>query len=316
MSDDQGWRIEIKSRPNLTAHGGKTEVGGGEGGFYTQEQYSDIVKYAQERFITIIPEIDMPGHTNAASASYPELNGNGKTAELYTGTDVGFSTLATKKETTYKFIDDVIGELAALTPGEYLHIGGDESHVTKIEDYIPFMNRVQDIAIAHGKKVLAWDEIALATLKPNTVVQYWAKAENAVKGVAQGAKVLMAPAKNAYLDMQYDSTSTYGLHWAAYIEVDKGYNWDPATLVPEIKKENIIGIEAPLWSETVSNIREAEYLIFPRLQGYAEIGWTPANLRNWDTYKVRLAAHGERMKAHDINFYPSKLIPWNAPAKK
>jgi len=316
LSDDQGWRIEIKSRPNLTAHGGKTEVGGGEGGFYTQEQYSDIVKYAQERFITIIPEIDMPGHTNAASASYPELNGNGKTAELYTGTDVGFSTLATKKETTYKFIDDVIGELAALTPGEYLHIGGDESHVTKIEDYIPFMNRVQDIAIAHGKKVLAWDEIALAALKPNTVVQYWAKAENAVKGVAQGAKVLMAPAKNAYLDMQYDSTSTYGLHWAAYIEVDKGYNWDPATLVPEIKKENIIGIEAPLWSETVSNIREAEYLIFPRLQGYAEIGWTPANLRNWDTYKVRLAAHGERMKAHDINFYPSKLVPWNAPAKK
>ncbi len=316
LSDDQGWRIEIKSWPNLTAHGGKTEVGGGEGGFYTQEQYTDIVKYAQERFITIIPEIDMPGHTNAASASYPELNGNGKTPELYTGTDVGFSTLATKKEATYKFIDDVIRELAAITPGEYLHIGGDESHATKLEDYIPFMNRVQDMVIAHGKKVLAWDEIALATLKPNTVVQYWAKAENAVKGVAQGAKVLMSPAANAYLDMQYDSTSTYGLHWAAYIEVDKGYNWDPATLVPEIKKENIIGIEAPLWSETVSNISEAEYLIFPRLLGYAEIGWTPANLRNWDNYKVSLAAHADRMKAHDINFYPSKLVPWNAAKKK
>jgi hexosaminidase len=316
LSDDQGWRIEIKSWPNLTAHGGKTEVGGGEGGFYTQEQYSDIVKYAQERFITIIPEIDMPGHTNAASASYPELNGNGKAAELYTGTEVGFSTLATKKETTYKFIDDVIRELAAITPGEYLHIGGDESHATKLEDYIPFMNRVQDMVIAHGKKVFSWDEIALATLKPNTVVQYWAKAENAVKGVAQGAKVLMSPAANAYLDMQYDSTSTYGLHWAAYIEVDKGYNWDPATLVPEIKKENIVGIEAPLWSETVSNISEAEYLIFPRLLGYAEIGWTPANLRNWDTYKVRLASHADRMKAHDINFYPSKLVPWNAAEKK
>lgn len=311
LSDDQGWRIEIKSWPNLTAHGGKTEVGGGEGGFYTQVQYADIVKYAQERFITIIPEIDMPGHTNAASASYPELNGNGKVAELYTGTDVGFSTLATKKEITFKFIDDVIRELAAITPGEYLHIGGDESHVTKLEDYIPFMNRVQDIVMEHGKKVLAWDEIALSTLKPNTVVQYWAKAENAVKGVAQGAKVLMAPAANAYLDMQYDSTSTYGLHWAAYIEVDKGYNWDPANLVPEIKKENIFGVEAPLWSETVSNIHEAEYLIFPRLLGYAEIAWTPANLRNWDNYKLRLAAHGERMKAHDINFYPSKLVPWD-----
>lgn len=316
LSDDQGWRIEIKSWPNLTAHGGKTEVGGGEGGFYTQEQYSDIVKYAQDRYITIIPEIDMPGHTNAASASYPELNGNGKTPELYTGTEVGFSTLDTKKEITYRFIDDVIRELAAITPGEYLHIGGDESHATKLEDYIPFMNRVQDMVIAHGKKVLAWDEVALATLKPNTVVQYWAKAENAIRGVAQGAKVLMAPAANAYLDMQYDSTSIYGLHWAAYIEVDKGYNWDPAKLVPEIKRENIIGVEAPLWSETVGARNEAEYLIFPRLLGYAEIGWTPAELRNWDEYKVRLASHGERMKAMNINFYPSKLVPWNTTEKK
>lgn len=311
LSDDQGWRIEIKSWPNLTAHGGKTEVGGGEGGFYTQEQYSDIVKYAQDRYITIIPEIDMPGHTNAALASYAELNCDGKATELYTGREVGFSTLCTSKEVTYKFIDDVIRELAALTPGEYLHIGGDESHATKIEDYIPFMNRVQDMVIAHGKKVLAWDEIALATLKPNTVVQYWAKAENAIKGVEQGAKVLMSPAKNAYLDMQYDSTSIYGLHWAAYIEVDNGYNWDPANLVPEIKKENIMGIEAPLWSETVSNLKEAEYLIYPRLPGYAEIGWTPVELRKWDEYKVRLANHGERMKAMDISFYPSKLVPWN-----
>ena len=316
LSDDQGWRIEIKSWPNLTAYGGKTEVGGGEGGFFTQEQYSDIVKYAQDRFVTIVPEIDMPGHTNAALASVPMLNCNGKPTELYSGRDVGFSTLCTSKETTYKFIDDVIRELAALTPGEYLHIGGDESHATKIEDYIPFMNRVQDMVIAHGKKVLAWDEIALATLKPNTVVQYWAKAENATKGVAQGAKVLMSPAKNAYLDMQYDSTSTYGLHWAAYIEVDKGYNWDPAGLTHEIKKENIIGIEAPLWSETVSNRQELEYLIFPRLLGYAEIGWTPVELRNWDNYKVRLANHGERMKAMNINFYPSKLVKWNDNNKK
>jgi hexosaminidase len=316
LSDDQGWRIEIKSWPNLTAHGGKTEVGGGEGGFYTQEQYAEIVKYAQDRYITIIPEIDMPGHTNAALASYPELNCDGKATELYTGIKVGFSTLCTNKEITYTFIDDVIGELAALTPGPYIHIGGDESHATKIEDYIPFINRVQDMVIAHGKQVLGWDEIALATLKPNTIVQYWAKAENATKGVEQGAKVLMSPAKNAYLDMQYDSLSTYGLHWAAYIEVDKGYNWDPANLEPTIKKENIIGIEAPLWSETVSNRKEAEYLIFPRLPGYAEIGWTPKELRNWDEYKMRLANHGERMKAMNISFYPSKLVNWDAKDKK
>ena len=310
LSDDQGWRIEISSWPNLAIHGGSTQVGGGEGGYYTREQYADIVKYAAERYVTIIPEIDMPGHTNAALASYPELNINRKATELYTGIKVGFSTLDTKSETTYKFVDDVFGELAELTPGPYLHIGGDESHSTKLEDYIPFVNRVQDIVAAHGKLVIGWDEIALSTLKPNTVVQYWARAENAIKGVSQGAKVLMSPAKYAYIDMKYDSTSIYGLNWAGYIEVDQGYNWDPASLVPEIKRENIIGIETPLWAETVSNREEAEYLLFPRLLGYAEIGWTPAGQRSWDDYRVRLASQGARMEAMGISFYRSVKVDW------
>ncbi len=310
LSDDQGWRIEITSWPNLAIHGGSTQVGGGEGGYYTREQYADMVKYAAERYITIIPEIDMPGHTNAALASYPELNISRKASELYTGIKVGFSTLDTKSEVTYKFVDDVFRELTELTPGPYLHIGGDESHSTKLEDYIPFVNRVQEIVAAHGKMVIGWDEIALATLKPNSVVQYWAKAENAIKGVQQGAKVLMSPSKYAYIDMKYDSTSVYGLNWAGYIEVDHGYNWDPATLVPEIKRENIIGIEAPLWAETVSNRTEAEYLLFPRLLGYAEIGWTPAALRGWDGYKVRLASHGVRMEAMGISFYRSGKVEW------
>jgi len=232
---------------------------------------------------------------------------------LYTGIKVGFSTLNTRSETTYKFIDDVIGELASMTPGDYIHIGGDESHVTKHDDYVYFINRVQDIVISHGKKVTGWDEIALATLKPNTVVQYWARSGNAIKGVQQGARVLMSPAKYAYIDMKYDSTSTYGLNWAGYIEVDHGYSWDPATLVPEITRENITGIEAPLWAETVSNREEAEYLLFPRLLGYAEIGWTPYEMRNLDDYKVRLAHHGARMKAMGISFYPSTFVDWDQP---
>ena len=145
LSDDQGWRIEIKTWPNLAIHGGSTEVGGGKGGFYTQEQYKDIVRYAMDRFVTIIPEIDMPGHTNAALASYPELNCNDSATKLYTGTEVGFSTLCTKKELTYKFVDDVVQELSEITPGPWIHIGGDESHATKKEDYIPFENRVQQI---------------------------------------------------------------------------------------------------------------------------------------------------------------------------
>jgi hexosaminidase len=310
LSDDQGWRIEIKSWPNLTAHGGSTQVGGGKGGFYTQEQYSDIVKYAADRYIIIVPEIDMPGHTNAALASYPELNCDGKARDLYTGTDVGFSTLCTKKEITYKFIDDVVREISTLTPGEFFHIGGDESHATKVEDYIPFINRVQDIVASHGKTVIGWDEIALSSLKPNSVAQCWASEENAKKAIAQGAKILMAPAKKTYIDMQYDKSTPLGLHWAAYIEVDDNYNWDPANYIPGVGKENIIGVEAPLWTETISKLDDIEYMMFPRLPGVAETGWTPAEMRSWDEYKYRLAKHEKYFMAMDINYYPSKRVPW------
>jgi hexosaminidase len=310
LSDDQGWRIEIKSWPNLTTHGGSTQVGGGKGGYYTQDQYAEIVAYAGDQYITIVPEIDMPGHTNAALASYAELNCNGKATELYTGTRVGFSTFCTNKEITYRFINDVVRELAEMTPGPYIHIGGDESHATKIEDYIPFVNRVQDIVTEHGKQVIGWDEIALSTLKPNSVAQHWANISNAEKAVAQGAKVLMSPAVKAYLDMQYDSTTPLGLHWAAYIEVDDAYIWDPGSLVPGLNKESIIGVEAPLWSETLTNLDEIEYMVFPRLPGIAEIGWTPVSMRSWDEYKTRLAKHNKCFDAMGINYYQSKKVPW------
>jgi hexosaminidase len=310
LSDDQGWRIEIKSWPELTKHGGSTQVGGGKGGFFTQEQYVSLVQYAKERYITIVPEIDMPGHTNAALASYAELNCNGKATELYTGTKVGFSSLCTTLDVTYKFIDDVVRELAAITPGPYIHIGGDESHSTKREDYIPFINKVQDIVLAHGKQVLGWDDIAIASLKPNVVAQHWSNVKNANLAVGQGAKILMSPAIKAYLDMQYDKTTKLGLHWAAYIEVDSAYNWDPATLIPGVGKENVFGIEAALWTETITNMDEMEYMVFPRLPGYAEIGWTPSSSRSWNEYKVRLGKQGERFKAMGIDYYPSTRVPW------
>jgi hexosaminidase len=310
LSDDQGWRIEIKSWPELAKHGGSSQVGGGEGGYYTQKQYSELVQYAKDRYIIIVPEIDMPGHTNAALASYAELNCNGKATELYTGTEVGFSSLCTTKEITYKFIDDVVRELAAITPGPYIHIGGDESHSTKREDYIPFIDKVQDIVISHGKNVEGWDDIAISSLKPNVVAQHWANKKNAVMAVKQGAKILMSPATKAYMDMQYDKTTSLGLHWAAYIEVDSAYIWDPATLIPGVGKENISGVEAALWTETITNLHEMEYMVFPRLPGYAEIGWTPSSERSWNEYKIRLGKQAERFKVMGINYYPSLLVPW------
>ncbi|MEJ7645684.1 MAG: beta-N-acetylhexosaminidase [Chryseolinea sp.] len=328
LSNDQGWRIEIKSWPNLTVHGGSTEVGGGKGGFYTQEQYTDIVKYAQQRFVTIIPEIDMPGHTNAALASYPELNCDGKATKLYTGIEVGFSSLCTTKEITYKFIDDVVREVAALTPGPYVHIGGDESHATKREHYIPFVARVRDIVKTHGKQVIGWEETAQINMNEkrpeapingdlesksragSAIAQFWSNEAHALEAVANGSKIVVSPSKRMYLDMQYDSTTKIGLHWAAYIEVDSAYIWDPSTEVKGVKRENILGIEAPLWTETITNMEEIEYMVFPRIMGHAEIGWSPREGRNWEEYKVRLGSQAPRLKALGINYYASRLVPW------
>lgn len=310
LSDDQGWRIEIKSWPNLAIHGGSTQVGGGAGGYYTQEQYTDLVQYAKERYITIVPEIDMPGHINSALASYAELNCNGKATNLYTGIEVGFSTLCTNKEITYKFVNDVVKELAALTPGPYIHIGGDESHATKREDYIPFVKRVQDIVIANGKQAIGWDDIAISGLKTGTIAQYWANAKNATSAVSQGTKLILSPAQKAYVDMKYDSTTTLGQSWAGYIEVDSAYIWDPATIIPGVGKEQILGIEPALWTEKITSMDDIEYMVFPRLPGYAEIGWTPSSLRNWSEYRERLGKQAARLKVLGVDYYRSRLVPW------
>ncbi len=310
LTDDQGWRIEIKSWPNLTTHGGSTQVGGGQGGYYTQEDYTEIVNYAAGRFITIVPEVDMPGHTNAALASYPELNCDNVAPDLYTGTEVGFSTLCTSKEVVYQFVDDVVREIAALTPGPWFHVGGDESLSTEIEDYRYFIDRTRKIVESHGKKMIGWDEVAHADIDEKVLIQYWDKQENALEGILKGAQLIVSPAKFAYMDMKYDSTTVLGLNWAGYTEVDEAYSWEPTALAEGIARDNIFGIEAPLWSETIETAEDMDFLAFPRLPGHAEIAWTAPNSRNWEEYKYRLARHGERMTIMGINFYQSPLVNW------
>ena len=332
LSDDQGWRIEIKSWPNLTHHGGSTQVGGGKGGFYTQEQYEEIVAYASSRYITIVPEIDLPGHINSALASYGELNGGTivpvegrvsiptqsqqvlgsktKPTELYTGIQVGWSTLRAEKKVTFKFIEDVLSEVSALTPGPYLHIGGDEASATKKTDYITFINRFTRMAKENGKIMVGWEEISQGNINSEVIIQYWHSPKYALMAIEKGSKIIMSPANKTYLDMSYDSTSKLGLHWAAYIEVDSAYQWSPLTRVKGIIQENIVGIEAPLWSETIRTMDDIEYLTFPRLPGYAEIGWSPESGRSWEEYKVRLGNHGPRLKAMGVNFYKSPKVLW------
>lgn len=310
LSDDQGWRIEIKSWPKLTEVGGKTEVGGGDGGFYTQDDYKELVKYAAERHITIVPEIDMPGHTNAASVSYPFLNGNGKQVKPYTGMRVGFSTFDARKDSVYLFLDDVIREISEITPGPYFHIGGDESHVTQKKDYILFVNKVEKMVQKHGKKMIGWDEIVQADIDTSTIAQHWSNESNAHTAIKKGSKIILSPAKKAYLDMQYDTLSKFGLHWAAYIPVDSAYQWSPEKFLKGIQAKDILGIEAPLWSETISNMDELEYLAFPRIIGYAELGWTTEENRDWENYKIRLGNQASFLDMMDVKYYASPKIEW------
>ena len=313
LADDQGWRIEITSWPTLATHGGSTQVGGGSGGFYTQAQYVDLVAYAADRFVTIVPEIDMPGHTNAALASHADLNCDGVARELYTGVQVGFSALCVDKDITYTFIDDVVRELAALTSGPWLHIGGDEVRTLTSDQYVRFIERVQAIVQSHGKQMIGWDEIASAALLPTSVIQHWRPTSTPAEAVARGTRVIMSIASKTYLDMKYESTTAIGLSWAGYIDVNTAYEWDPATIAAGVPESALLGVEAPLWSETVATMRDVEFLAFPRLAAIAEVGWSSAESRDWNAFKERLAAHGARLTALGVNFYRSPIVPWPRP---
>ncbi|MEU4802793.1 beta-N-acetylhexosaminidase [Actinosynnema sp. NPDC023587] len=313
LTDDQGWRLEIKSWPRLTAHGGSTEVGGGPGGFYTQDQYRDLVAYAASRHIEVIPEIDIPGHTNAALASYAELNCDGVAPPLYTGIEVGFSSLCIDKDITYKFVDDVLREVAALTPGKYLHIGGDEALATTDPDFIAFMDRVLPLVKKHGKTASGWHEFVKAAPAASAVPQFWGTktvAPDMVAAAARGNRIVLSPATKAYLDMKYDANTKLGLKWAGYTDVEDAYDWNPGAYVQDLPESAVRGVEAPLWTETLATSADLEQMAFPRLPAIAELGWSPWSTHDWAKFRERLAAQGPRWKAQGVNFYPSPQVPW------
>jgi hexosaminidase len=307
LADDQGWRIEIKKWPDLTVKGGQTEVGGTPGGFYTQAQYADLVAYAADRFITIVPEIDMPGHINAALSSIDELNCNGQAPPPFTGTAVGFSALCVNLEFTYTFLDDVIGEIAAMTPGPYFHAGGDEVRTLTPEQYRAFVERVQTIVQKHGKQMIGWDEVAATSLLPTSIVQHW-RPNAAAAELGRAPHLILSPGNHTYLDMKYGAETALGLNWAGLIPIQTSYDWDPATLVPGAP--SVLGVEAPLWSETIATLRDVEFLAMPRLAAIAEVAWSPQGARDWESFRVRLGEQAPRWSALGINFYRALEIPW------
>ncbi|MFC4108418.1 beta-N-acetylhexosaminidase [Micromonospora zhanjiangensis] len=319
LTDDQGWRIEIESWPRLTEVGGATEVGGGPGGYYTGADYRRIVAYAVARHITVVPEIDVPGHTNAALTAYGQLAPDGVAPPAYTGEDVGFSSVAVHGDVSYDFLADVLGEVAALTPGPYLHVGGDEAFTLGPAEYATFMNRLQPIVSATGKTVLGWHQLAAADVRhePGRVIQYWGTAtadESVAAAVRAGARLILSPGNRSYLDMKYSERTPLGKDWAGLIDVRAAYDWDPGGHLDGVPGSAVLGVEAPLWTETVDSMSDIEFMTFPRLPAVAELGWSPAERHDWADFAARLAAQAPRWTAAGIVFHRSADVPWTDDA--
>jgi hexosaminidase len=308
LTDDQGWRVPIDAWPDLTAVGGATEVGGGAGGAYTKADIADLVSFAEARFVVLVPEVDMPGHINAALASYGELDPSGVPAAPYTGTNVGFSSLWLAGPATAGFVEDVLGEVAAMFPGPYVHIGGDEAASTPPAEYATFVGSLELVLAAHGKTLIGWEEIGGADLAPPFLAQYWLSDQKALGAHALGAGIVASPAPFAYLDMKYDADTPIGQTYLGFTDLQKGYSWDP--LFDGLTAADVVGLEAPLWTETVATRADVDLLAFPRLAGHAEIAWSPREGRSWDEYAVRLAHHGERLDALGVGYYRSSEVAW------
>ena len=227
---------------------------------------------------------------------------------------MGFSSLCVEEPATWRFLDEVLGELAALTPGPFIHIGGDEVRTLSDRQYGGFVERVQELVRAHGKRAIGWQEIAKARLQPTTAAQWWDPrgGGDAIRAaVRQGTKLVLSPAPMAYLDMKYDERTDLGLDWAGHVEVGDAYGWDPSTVLDGVGDADVLGVEAALWSETLRSIADVERMTLPRLPAVAEVGWSPARARrDWDGFRRRLAAHGPRWSAMAVDYHRSPQVPW------
>ncbi|MCR2826244.1 family 20 glycosylhydrolase, partial [Microbacterium sp. zg.Y909] len=280
------------------------------------------------RFITVVPEIDLPGHTNAALHAYAELNADGVAREAYHGIEVGFSSLSAspeRAEATDRFLRDVLGEVAALTPGPWLHVGGDESWSTSPEDYRDLVRRITSAAAGTGKRVIGWHEIGSCDdLPAGTIAQYWSylqpvspAAEQVRSVVARGGQVIMSPADVAYLDIRYPEDIptpggyALGLDWAdGPTSFDAAYAWEPTAIVDGIAESDILGVESPLWTETALTIADVEHLAFPRAAALAEIGWSAAGDRDPVEFAGRVAMLGPVWDAAGLRYARLGAVPW------
>jgi len=338
LTDDQGWRIEIKKYPKLTQIGGwrkGTLIGHASnekiitdsvvyGGFYTQDDIREIVAYAKARHITIVPEIEMPGHAMAAISAYPYLSCTGKQIDVEKTWGV-FEDVFCTKDSVFDFMENVLTEVMELFPSTYIHVGGDECPKVKwtqcpvcqgrikelglkneeeLQSY--FIHRIEKFLNQHQRKLIGWDEILQGGLDPNATVMSWQGEEGGIAAAKQGNYVVMTPGSHCYFDYYQGDPTNEPLAIGGYITVEKVYSYEPipAELTPDQQKY-ILGAQGNLWTEYVSNEKQVEYMIFPRLCALSEVVWSPKEVRNYENFRNRLLKHFGLFDKSGINYAKS-----------
>jgi hexosaminidase len=335
LTDDQGWRIEIKKYPKLASissqrngtligHYNDTPQqydGKKYGGYYTQEQIKEIVAYAAERFITVVPEIEMPGHAQAVLAAYPELSCEPeKTFEVWQKWGVSDNVFC-PNEATFAFLEGVIDEVVELFPSKYIHIGGDECPKTKwkesdfcqnlikekglkdeheLQSY--FIQRMEKYINSKGKQIIGWDEILEGGLAPNATVMSWRGVEGGIEAAQQKHDVIMTPTSNCYLDYYQSTHPDEPLAIGGFLPLEKVYNFEPVPAeLTEDEAKYILGAQVNLWTEYIPTREKLEYMAFPRLCALSEVVWTPKAVKNFEGFIPRIAIHIERLGKMNIN---------------
>ena len=337
LTDDQGWRIEIKKYPELAkvgsqrketlvGHGGRppfTYDGIPHGGFYTQEQAREIVKYAADRFITVIPEIEMPGHAVAAIASYPWLSCTGNKLDVQTRWGVFDDVFCAGKDTVFGFLEGVLDEVAEIFPSEYIHIGGDECPKVRWENCPAcqkrikeeglkdehelqswFVTRMEKYLSAKGKKIIGWDEILEGGLAPGATVMSWRGIKGGIEAAKMKHDVIMTPTSHMYLDYYQSEPQGEPLGIGGYLPLERVYSFEPLPedLTPEEQKY-ILGLQGNVWTEYISTMSHLEYMAFPRAFAVAETGWTPAMKKDFEEFLARFEVQKQRYDLMKINYF-------------
>lgn len=339
LTDDQGWRIEIKKFPKLTEVGawrkgiltGRYKDKSREtdtvqyGGYYTQEDIKEIVKYASDRHITVIPEIEMPGHALAALSAYPELSCTGDKLDAAREWGV-FEDIFCPREETFKFLEDVLSEVVELFPGQYIHIGGDEAPKDRwqkcpnCQDLIKkeglkdeaelqsyFIRRIEKFINSKGKSIIGWDEILEGGLAPNATVMSWRGIEGGIEAAKQNHNVIMTPVEYCYFDYYQGDPRTEPIAIGGYTTVEKVYSFEPTPKELTVEQQKyILGAQANVWTEYIIEPEKVEYMVFPRICALAEVLWTPSEKKNYIDFKYRLKKHFEILDLMKINY--SKAI--------